>query len=105
MVYCYTPYPSSFQGHRGLLLSAVNSGPARYDRVVLYHPGIRDRIGENWELGYPPHYPLMLFRCEYILEILNYHNSILVFEELTLSNIKSLTEIMAALRKVHMVSF
>ena len=104
MVYCYTPYPSCFQGHRNLLLSAVNSGPARYERLVSYHPGIRDRINKSWALGYPPYYPLMLFRCEYILEFLNYHLTILDFEELTSANVKSLTEIMAALKKVHMVS-
>ena len=78
MVYCYTPYPSCFQGHRNMLLGAVNSGPARYERVILYHPGIRDRIDKTWELGYSPHYPLMLFRSDYILELLNYHKNILV---------------------------
>ena len=105
MVFCYEPYPASFQGHRPLLLSSINSGPARYERICRYHPGVRDRLNEFWALGYPPHYPITLFRCEYILELLNYHKLILDFGDLTNDNIKSLTSIMGSLKKTHMVRF
>jgi hypothetical protein len=104
MVYCYDPYPSCLIGHRPLLLSSVNSGPARYARIIRYHTGVRERVREAWLLGYPPHYPTTLFRCEFILELLNYHREILDYGDITFANIDPLTNLMKALKKVYMVS-
>ena len=105
MVTCYEPYPASFQGHRALLLSSINSGPARYDRICRYHPGVRDRVDESWLLGYPTHYPVTLLCCKYIPELLNYHKTVLNYRNLTVDNITSLIKIMGSLKKVHLVSY
>ena len=103
MVYCYDPYPTSFQGHRKLLLSSINSAPARLARICLYHPGVRDRIDSLWDLGYPPHFPETLFRCEFILALLKSHIRVIKMDSLTAANIATLVKNMMALKQVYMV--
>jgi hypothetical protein len=104
MVLCYMPHPCNFDHDRALLLNFVKSGPARYGRIIKFHPEIRDRLPELLDLGYPPHFPETLFRCEFILKVICYHFFIIDFEQRFIDNIIALRNLMMSLKRVHTVS-
>ena len=88
--------------------NAIDSAPARYERILKYHPYIRTRlVTELRSTGYIFGYPTSLFRCEYIIHLLYLHIEICTFSSYALQSFIKLRYMYIAsnLRKIYNVSY
>ena len=84
---------------------AINSAPARYERILESHPYINKRPMTELTYGYIIDYPKSLFRCEYIIRLLYHHIEICTFSQYALKSFVKLRCMASGLNQVYNVSF
>jgi hypothetical protein len=84
---------------------AIDSSPARYDRILELHPYVHNRAKTDiLSTGYILDYPSSLFRCEYIIHLLYYHIEICSFSQNALQSFVKLRCMASKLKVVYNVS-
>ena len=82
---------------------AIDSAPARYDRILDSHPYITKRPTSELTFGYIIDYPKVLFRCEYIIHLLYHHIEICNFNQHALESFVKLRCMASGLKRVYNV--